>query len=83
MNAMQWMVGEIVNPRVAEPEPAPRMKAGAQNAVMGVLEDYDGLTEPRMCRMLGVEQRELRRHLRALVDSGRAYFDGRVWRAVE
>lgn len=82
MNPMSFMVQQAL----AEPLPEPERVHPAtsrRNEVLQIIRDFDGITEARIARQLGMGAPQLRRYLRMLVDGGQAYFDGRVWRAVE
>lgn len=78
--------GFMVQQATAEPLPEPERVHPAtsrRNEVLQAIRDHDGITLGRLRWELGMADGQLRRYLRMLVDGGQAYFDGRVWRAVE
>ena len=85
MSAFAWMVEQATNPKA--PRLSKKMKANPsrtrRNEVLQLIRDYNGITEVRMRKELGMGEPQLRRYLRMLIDGGQAYFDGRVWRADE
>lgn len=76
----------MVQQATAEPLPDPERVHPAtsrRNEVLQIIRDFDGITEARIARQLGMGAPQVDRYVRMLIEGGQVWRDGAVLRAVE